>query len=400
VFSVGAVSQTLSVGDKCPDLIFENIINAQYKTATLSKFKNKMILLDFSATSCIPCLELLPVLDSLQKKYANDLQVILVSSESRERLTSFLNKNKIGRNCRIPVVVEDSVLATLFPHTALPHEVWIDRHGYVAAITGHEYVTTENIKTIVNGKKVSWPVKADLEFDKDSSILGIIRNNYNYYTAITPFKEGYRSYGSVRKINDTTVQVKYINYTLLDLYLLALHKNRYSFYPKQIKVDSSLRHRFFYDSTAGYYAAWRQNNSICYESVFSSLQPLAAQRSKMQSDLNFYLGIQTLLVKQKHACLVLKGNKTTGTTNSIAKHGISIAKAMSLINNKLALPFFMNGSNLRDRDLQNIFINIAEENASDIELLRKELRKLGLSLVEEEKDIEILVIHDEKRKRE
>jgi thiol-disulfide isomerase/thioredoxin len=400
-FSVKTASQALSVGDKCPELVFENMINARYKSATLSEFKNKMVLLDFSATSCIPCLELLPVLDSLQKKYANDVQVIMVSSESRERLTSFLEINKIGKSCHIPIVVEDSVLAALFPHTALPHEVWIDRQGYVAAITGHEYVTSENIHKIVNGQRVSWPVKADLEFDKDSSILGMSKNNYKYYyTAITPFKAGYRSHGSTCKIAGNTLQVKYINYTLLDLYLLAVQKNRYSFYQKQIKVDASLIHRFFYDSTAGYYAAWRQNNSICYESVFPSSQPLATQRSKMQSDLDFYLGIQSVFVKQKQACLVLKDNKSPGTTNPVAKNGISIAKAMSLINNKVKLPFFMNGSKLKDRELQKIFINITEENASDIEVLRKELQKLGFSLVEEEKDIETLVIQDQKRKRE
>lgn len=69
----------LKVGDKMPDVAIVNIINAHYKTAKVSDYKGKLILLDFWSTWCSACIDGFSELDSLQRQYPDKIQVLLVN---------------------------------------------------------------------------------------------------------------------------------------------------------------------------------------------------------------------------------------------------------------------------------------------------------------------------------
>jgi thiol-disulfide isomerase/thioredoxin len=56
--------------------------------------KSKFLVIDFWATWCAPCIASFPHLDSLQKKYAANVQIVAVSDESNVKVSNFLAQKK------------------------------------------------------------------------------------------------------------------------------------------------------------------------------------------------------------------------------------------------------------------------------------------------------------------
>ncbi len=83
----------LNIGDTVPDILLSGLVNYPVKTARLSDFRGKHIIIDFWSTWCGACIHLFPELDSLQKKYKSDLVILAVTSQKEEIVQPFLNKN-------------------------------------------------------------------------------------------------------------------------------------------------------------------------------------------------------------------------------------------------------------------------------------------------------------------
>ncbi len=81
-------SEMTEVGKQAEELAFK-LLRAD-RSATLSSYRGKVVLLNFWATWCAPCLQELPALDRLQDIYGGlGLQVITVSDEPAETLRAF-----------------------------------------------------------------------------------------------------------------------------------------------------------------------------------------------------------------------------------------------------------------------------------------------------------------------
>ncbi|HEX3024864.1 MAG TPA: TlpA disulfide reductase family protein, partial [Chitinophagaceae bacterium] len=84
----------LGIGDTMPDVQLNNIINYPVSQIPLSPFKNKHTIIDFWATWCSSCIHHFQQLDSLQKQYPQQLQVLLVNSknsvDTKEKITGFI----------------------------------------------------------------------------------------------------------------------------------------------------------------------------------------------------------------------------------------------------------------------------------------------------------------------
>nr|WP_293294661.1 TlpA disulfide reductase family protein [Allomuricauda sp.] len=77
----------VKIGDKIniSDYDLVNVKNGKIE-------KNKLLLLDFWATWCGPCIASFPHLEKLQEKYKNDLQIIAISDENVDVVNDFLAK--------------------------------------------------------------------------------------------------------------------------------------------------------------------------------------------------------------------------------------------------------------------------------------------------------------------
>ncbi len=75
-------------------------------TISTSRLHGKIVLVDFWATWCKPCVESMPDLDALQKRYGGDVVVIGVSvdqgSDREKKVRKFLAKHPVG----YPIVVD------------------------------------------------------------------------------------------------------------------------------------------------------------------------------------------------------------------------------------------------------------------------------------------------------
>ena len=150
MFYVQANSKPLKPGDKIPDIVIMNLMNASQTAVTLQSLKGKVIVLDFWATWCVPCVKAFPKMAAIQKQYSKEVQVIAVSNESPDRIGRFI-KNRPLDLWFASDTATASLLKQSFPHISLPHVVIIDKEGVVRAITNGNEVTDDVIKQVVNG---------------------------------------------------------------------------------------------------------------------------------------------------------------------------------------------------------------------------------------------------------
>lgn len=100
------------------------------KTVRLSDFKGRVVLVDFWATWCIPCLEELPDLKALYAKHKERGFVIVgisIDDMGKEVVGPFVKENQVP----YPILLTDLDPVEGFPVRGLPTAYLIDRRGFV-----------------------------------------------------------------------------------------------------------------------------------------------------------------------------------------------------------------------------------------------------------------------------
>jgi len=306
-------ARPLTVGDAVPDYLIRNLVNYKTPTARLSDFKEKLLILDFMATSCGSCMYNLPHLDSLQAAYPDKLQLLPVSYEPKATLLSMLHNRSAGKKIHSPFVAQDTVLKSWFPHQYVSHMVWIYK-GIVKAITKPEYVKAANIEKILYNQPVRLPVKSDIgRYDPAAPLLSanpeaVTPANQpalRYYSVLPGYMDGFASTttqytDSVQSVDRLTL----INRSILHLYQYALGLSP-DFPASCIVLTVKDSSRFFFNRK-GYKSDWYQTSYRCYQLTLPMGTPDAVKKEKMLADLNFYLGLHGRVVQQSVTCLVLQ----------------------------------------------------------------------------------------------
>lgn len=88
--------------DKLPEFSLPDITGQEMVS---SSWAGKVLVLNFWATWCPPCLRELPLLDELQQVHAGDsLQVVGIAIDSKEDVERFLGDNPVG----FPILIGDT----------------------------------------------------------------------------------------------------------------------------------------------------------------------------------------------------------------------------------------------------------------------------------------------------
>lgn len=160
IFALSVHAQQLKIGDQVSNFSFELVNGSETE---LKDFKDKIIIIDFWATWCGACIVGMPHLSTLQTKYKDDLVVIALSHETKERVQRFYQNRP--QNFKLGIDIKEQ-FANAFPHRIIPHTVLIDRQGKVLAITQPENITHEIIEKAISGETVDLPLKEEnTQFD-------------------------------------------------------------------------------------------------------------------------------------------------------------------------------------------------------------------------------------------
>jgi thiol-disulfide isomerase/thioredoxin len=116
-----------------PDL---QLISLDGKRFKFSDFKDQVLLVDFWATWCPPCIAEVPEFIALQKAYAGQVQVIGLSlDESLTELKQFVAAKKLNYPV---VVITDTIAAQFGTIDRIPTTLVVDRKGnIVKVLTGY-----------------------------------------------------------------------------------------------------------------------------------------------------------------------------------------------------------------------------------------------------------------------
>ncbi len=417
-----AQTATLKIGDKVPDVTINNISNYKTTSAKLSDFRGKLLILDFWATWCSPCISMIPKMDSLQQVFDGKIQFLSITYQEAGIVEPFMDKLQKRHNVHYstPQAVNDQVLRSLFPHTNLPHYVWIDGEGKVKAITGFEDVTAANIRTQLREGGFKFEVKTDVVLAYDRTKPLFINGNggewpsATYHSLFSRFKDGLPPGFTLQKadsLKDFRLVIR--NASRLWFYSLAFGEGKEYYGPKRISFEVKEPSQFIRaqgsDNTSQAQLHWQEQNTFCYELILPSYMAQNAYKWMKQDITRLFPQYEARVEERATKCLVLV------PINAGANLKTSGGKPLSAINGA--------GSKLQNVSLDWLFLRldkvymqnhpyplINESGVTgpvDIEInaplhnvaaVNKELEKYGLQFIEAFRNIDMLVINDSKVK--
>ncbi len=131
-----------------------------------NKLKGKVVVLEFWATWCGPCVQSIPHLNDLAEQFKDKPVVFIsVTSENEDVVRIFLKNHPM----KTWVGLDDyEALNKAFHVQGIPHAVIIDANGRIAAITHPAGIKPENLDEVLAGKKCSLPEPEVYTVDKYS----------------------------------------------------------------------------------------------------------------------------------------------------------------------------------------------------------------------------------------
>ncbi|TDQ79460.1 thiol-disulfide isomerase/thioredoxin [Sphingobacterium yanglingense] len=305
------------VGDTVPNVKIENIKDADFSSMNLADFtKDKLLILDFWATWCAPCVYYLPKMDSIQREFGNRVQVVTVTRQSEKTVRDFfkLQEQREAHVSPLPKIFDDKALQELFPHNTVPHYVWI-KDGKVVVIS--EEVTRKGVEAVLKGETVGTVTKTDfskIEYDRYRTPLmdlihgPILQQNKRKpfsYSLMTRFISELGYSGGYSSIQDS---LGYSRITATNLNLLSLLKVAYgemrtfiSDAAIDINTTDSLVRKFNVSGMAAIPIV--EKLSFCYEIL--TKDSLIFQ--KMRDDLKYAVPeITAKLVDAVDTCIVME----------------------------------------------------------------------------------------------
>jgi len=324
----------LEVGDFVPEetwhipLTFYSAADGSTKTVTLNDHRGKVIVLDFWATWCSPCLFYMPHQFALQKRFGNDVAVLPVTYEKADYVADFIRTSTYERiqpiKSEFHSVTENRSLLKHFPlNTSLPLIVVITSDGKVDAVTTPLLLTEEYVASAIASKERYAPPKrgsiAQVPPLLKYSLTDVKQYKPVYYTSISGEIDGAESIGAVDTL-DGAVRVLMANSTILGLYAVGRygHKQRdFAFagpgtHNRRILEvgDPSLydhyqdgNYRTVFDLT------WRRENCYTYESVLPAHRE-QQYKQLIVDDLNRFFGLYGRIEQRKVPVWVIRVSET------------------------------------------------------------------------------------------
>lgn len=411
-------NKPLQWGDKVPELSLGKIYDAQtgkIAAAKLSDYSGQLVILDFWNTACAACINAWPKLEKLQNKFNGKVKILLINpEEDLSVIKKMLDRRKklAAHELKLPIAYDNLFLKESFVYSSVPNYVWIGADRIIKAVTSTDQLTEDKINQVLLGNDNTGieQKKADLlDFNSSQSFFEqklVTQSSpaltYSIVTKANPdFKpaEGY----SIRQDSPGSATIYFINTSISNLYQLAYRTKEYLSMPHSrtvLQVKDSTR----YLSRVNGNDNWP--HLYCYQLVVPGKKAAASDWYRlMLQDLDRAFGVTSTIEKRVRKCLVVYA---TDTSLIMSKPGIetveytpfslkmqhsSVAKFIFMLHNILLYnspyPFAdeTNFTGLMHLDL--------EANMFNWESIDKALRKYGMGMRLEDREIEVLVIKEQ-----
>lgn len=114
---------------------------------SLADFKDEVILLNFWATWCPPCIAEMPDLQKLYDQFGQKAVFLLITDEDPEVVSAFMQK----RGFKMPIYINHSPVPEIFATRSIPTTYLIDSNGKVVIrVTGAAKWNSESTQQIMN----------------------------------------------------------------------------------------------------------------------------------------------------------------------------------------------------------------------------------------------------------
>jgi thiol-disulfide isomerase/thioredoxin len=418
------------VGKLMPNFVLKNIGYFSKKTMQRDDFKGKWLILDFWNKTCGACVASFPKMNRLQQTLGDQVQVMLVGIQDKQnQIQKIYSKYKVHEDLVLPCAFDSSISAR-FGILIAPHIILLDDRGIVRCITSS--VGIEDMRDFLAGHSPEMPkpftiTETETE-EKDTRIP---------YDSEKPFlvagNGGRDSEFLFRSVFSTFNEKEQFSFLEGEI---GSHADKGWFQVLGVEIETLFNFAYFggccgWDcrDTSHYGKVYPHfilqiNDSSRFKSVFrngmyanlfsySLIMPSAGctkekLQGAMQRDLATYLGYEASL--EVRPCPYLKLVATPGAAEKLKTKGgarswesiphagfmarnISVKDFLGWLNFHISGKWYwVDETGLTgniDMDLDCIPTNLED--------LRKALKRNGLDLMEAKKDMKVLVIRDGKK---
>ena len=411
--AVDVTAKGIKVGQMIPNVQLNNIHNYKTKKAMISDFQGKLLILDFWATWCSPCVAMRPKMEALQEQFKGKVQFLSVTYQKADEVLPFLEKLQKGKPSTIPEVMDDQVLRGFFPHVYLPHYVWVDHTGKVKAITGFAEITSSNIELMLSGADNLLKQKKDLKANYDGEKPFLINGNGGdgsnmiFHSVLTGYTEGIGQGLANYKADSLRKHAIFRNLDLPSLFAYVYAEGKSVLGNNCIFLEVKNKTVLSYKGSDIPFDEWKKKHMYCYEMIVPRDHRRKAY-TYMRQDLERYFPQYDVKTEsRKLLCYVLESNKesdllkTKGgiTKADFSSSGFKIQNAALANIIKQLNGFWWQSSAypVKDETGINYAVDLnVEADIKDVGAVNKALIPYGLEFKLREAQVEVLVIRDGK----
>lgn len=420
LLNVHTNAQPLKENQQFPGITFKELFNSPAKELQLSSFKDKMIIFDFWSINCIGCIQSFPKLDSLQKKFCNNIQLFLVSREPLPKVKDFFEKRKKIKIPQVPFICNDTLLQQLFPHEGVPAIAWLNKEHQFRFITNGSDLNEQSITKLISNQQLNLA----LHQSGHQQIKNIINKEYEENLQFVSFLSnciiGNQETRSKTLRNRTTgIQVKCAS--AVDLYIIAFNEDgKYNFKRTgRLITDVDDPSKYSKPENEAEVQQWKEQYAYSYELLIPRSDTLS-KYSYMKQDLQRFFQLSAEIKPVYKKCIVLEATgdslklRTGGgdAVNSFFRSSVSgdITEPVRVLQNEPFNFLIHNLTSWLEAEYKmpfentvsftgNIDIRLSAEAVESLNItkLNAELKQYGLILTEKEMPVQCLILSDRKK---
>jgi len=147
-----APTESVKVGDKAPPLNIERLLQAPGNDAAdWGKLEGRVVVLEFWATWCTPCVKEIPRLNDLVERFRDRVQFISITDEQEPAIKQFLRHRPIKGWIGLDT---DRSAFEAYGVQSIPVTVIVQRDGRMAARTRPERINASLLQDVIEGKEL------------------------------------------------------------------------------------------------------------------------------------------------------------------------------------------------------------------------------------------------------